>query len=107
MSLSSGACLHCKNAECTRLSGKPCRFQDKMRYSIESLGGNVGKTVTKYLRAGITVGGRRKTSRIFYADLLTADSVNFVPQARRTPAKECITGLLEGFGKEVQLWGFI
>ena len=44
VSLSSGACLHCKNAECTRLSGKPCRFQDKMRYSIESLGGNVGKT---------------------------------------------------------------
>ena len=32
------------------LSGKPCRFQDKMRYSIESLGGNVGKTVTKYLK---------------------------------------------------------
>ena len=50
VSLSSGACLHCKNAECTRLSGKPCRFQDKMRYSIESLGGNVGKTVTKYLK---------------------------------------------------------
>ena len=50
VSLSSGACLHCKNAECTRLSGNPCRFQDKMRYSIESLGGNVGKTVTKYLK---------------------------------------------------------
>ena len=49
ISLSSGACLHCKKAECTRISGEPCRFQDKMRYSIESLGGNVGKTVTKYL----------------------------------------------------------
>ena len=49
VSLSSGACLHCKKASGTRLSGKPCRFPDKMRYSIESLGGNVGKTVTKYL----------------------------------------------------------
>ena len=49
VSLSSGYCLHCKKAGCTRLSGKPCRFPDKMRYAIESLGGNVGKTVTKYL----------------------------------------------------------
>ena len=49
VSLSSGACLQCKRAECARVSGKPCRFPDKMRYSIESLGGNVGKTVTKYL----------------------------------------------------------
>ena len=48
VSLSSGACLHCKKAGCTRLSGKPCRFPDKMRYSIESLGGNVGKTITQY-----------------------------------------------------------
>ena len=35
ISLSSGACLHCKKTECTRVSGEPCRFQDKMRYSIE------------------------------------------------------------------------
>lgn len=49
VSLSSGACLQCKTAECARISGKPCRFPDKMRYSIESLGGNVGKSVTKYL----------------------------------------------------------
>ena len=49
VSLSSGACLHCERAECARLADKPCRFPNKMRYSIESLGGNVGKTVTKYL----------------------------------------------------------
>ena len=49
VSLSSGACLHCKKASCSRLDNKQCRFPDKMRYSIESLGGNVGKTVTKYL----------------------------------------------------------
>ena len=34
---------------CTRPEGKPCRYPEKMRYSIESIGGNVGKTVSKLL----------------------------------------------------------
>ena len=33
----------------TRPQGKPCRYPDKMRYSIESIGGNVGKTVHDFL----------------------------------------------------------
>ena len=49
VSLSAGSCLICGNGNCTRPSGKPCRFPEKMRYSLESLGGNVGLTITKYL----------------------------------------------------------
>lgn len=45
VSLSAGSCSLCGKGNCTRISGKPCRYPEKMRYSIESLGGNVGKTV--------------------------------------------------------------
>ena len=45
VSLSAGSCSLCGKGNCTRPSGKPCRYPEKMRYSIESLGGNVGKTV--------------------------------------------------------------
>lgn len=45
ISLSAGSCTLCKEG-CTRLEDKPCRFPDKMRYSIESLGGNVGTTLS-------------------------------------------------------------
>ena len=44
VSLSAGSCQICKG--CTKPSGEPCRFPDKMRYSIESIGGNVGKTIS-------------------------------------------------------------
>ncbi|MDO5146529.1 MAG: DUF2284 domain-containing protein [Eubacteriales bacterium] len=48
VSLSGGSCQICDGG-CTRPQGKPCRFPETMRYSIEALGGNVGLTVTKYL----------------------------------------------------------
>ena len=48
ISLSAGSCSMCKEG-CTRTEGFPCRYPDKMRYSIESLGGNVGKTVSKLM----------------------------------------------------------
>ena len=44
-SLSAGECEECE--QCTRPEGKPCRKPDKLRYSIESLGGNVGKTISR------------------------------------------------------------
>lgn len=47
--LSGGSCLLCSPAPCSREEGKPCRQPDKMRHSIESLGGDVSLTVTKYL----------------------------------------------------------
>ena len=49
ISLCAGSCDLCLEAGCTRATGKPCRYPDKMRYSIESLGGNVGLTVSKLL----------------------------------------------------------
>lgn len=45
VALSAGSCQFCKS--CTRPEGKPCRFPEKMRHSIESLGGNVGKTISR------------------------------------------------------------
>ena len=55
ISLSAGSCTLCKSSDdhsedwCTRIKGKPCRFPDKMRYSIESLGGNVGTTLSELM----------------------------------------------------------
>lgn len=49
ISLSAGSCMICGPGKCARSEGKPCRFPEQLRYSIEALGGNVGLTVTKYL----------------------------------------------------------
>ena len=51
LSLSAGCCTLCTG--CTRPSGKECRHADKMRYSLESLGANVGLTCSKLL--GVTL----------------------------------------------------
>lgn len=48
ISLSAGSCMIC-NRRCARADGKPCRFPDKVRYSIESLGGNVGTTISNLM----------------------------------------------------------
>lgn len=48
VSLSAGSCILCSE-RCTKGEGKPCRFPDKMRYSIEALGGNVGLTISKLM----------------------------------------------------------
>ena len=46
--LSCGMCRLCGD-HCTRPEGKPCRMPEKMRHSIESLGGDVSKTAEVYL----------------------------------------------------------
>lgn len=48
ISLSAGNCSYCADG-CTRPRGIPCRFPEQMRYSIESLGGNVGMTIEKLM----------------------------------------------------------
>ncbi len=48
-SLSAGSCHICGRDNCSKTSGQPCRFPDKMRYSLESLGGNVGLTASRLL----------------------------------------------------------
>lgn len=47
--LNGGSCHRCHPLPCSRQDGQACRQPDKMRYSIEALGGNVSLTVTKYL----------------------------------------------------------
>ena len=42
-----GRCTICGPRGCSRLEGKPCRFPDKMHHTIESMGGDVGKTITE------------------------------------------------------------
>lgn len=49
VSLSAGCCRLCRPDGCGRASGLSCRYPQKMRYSIESLGGNVGLTVSKLM----------------------------------------------------------
>ncbi len=48
-SLSAGSCSLCAKEGCTRPQGSPCRHPEEMRYSIESIGGNVGLTVSKLM----------------------------------------------------------
>ncbi|MDO4545764.1 MAG: DUF2284 domain-containing protein [Bacillota bacterium] len=48
VSLSAGSCSLCKGG-CGRAVGRPCVFPEKMRYSIESLGGNVGLTISELM----------------------------------------------------------
>ena len=45
LALSAGSCKRCRT--CSRPEGKPCRFPQLMRHSIESVGGDVGKTIEK------------------------------------------------------------
>ncbi|MCH1982525.1 DUF2284 domain-containing protein [Ruminococcus sp. OA3] len=47
ISLSAGSCHLCP--QCTKPTGKSCLNPEMMRYSIESLGGNVGLTIEKLL----------------------------------------------------------
>lgn len=48
ISLSAGCCQRCKNG-CQKALGHPCIAPEKLRYSIESLGGNVGLTIEKLI----------------------------------------------------------
>lgn len=44
--LSGGTCSFC--GACRRSQGEPCCYPQWLRYSIEALGGDVGKTMEKY-----------------------------------------------------------
>lgn len=50
-SLSAGSCHVCES--CPRSKGLPCMHPETMRYSIEALGGDVGRTVSEL--AGIEI----------------------------------------------------
>ncbi len=51
MALSGGTCALC--GECRRVNGQPCSQPEKLRYSIEALGGDVGKTCEQYFQKPI------------------------------------------------------
>ena len=52
--LNAGRCLVC--ARCARRDEKPCRFPEKLRYSLESLGANVGALAAYKLGAPLQWG---------------------------------------------------
>jgi predicted metal-binding protein len=45
----AGTCFHCPNGECPRSLGLPCVQPDKIRYSLESFGFDIGKTCSDLL----------------------------------------------------------
>lgn len=52
LALSAGGCNLCGD-DCTRPEGKPCRNLSEMRYSIDALGGDIGKTMKTYFHRPI------------------------------------------------------
>ena len=52
LALSAGSCDLCGD-ECARMHGERCRDPKEMRYSIEALGGDVGKTLERYFHRSI------------------------------------------------------
>ena len=51
LALSAGGCSLCSS--CTRPKGKPCRRPEKMRYSIDALGGDISETMERYFQRPI------------------------------------------------------
>ena len=44
-----GSCHRCGDGNCTRAEGRPCRDPQHLRHSLESLGGDVGRTAEELL----------------------------------------------------------
>ena len=61
--LSAGSCTLC--AECSKKSGAPCRRPELMRYSIESLGGDVCSTAENLLSTPVKWVKEGKTPEYF------------------------------------------
>jgi len=45
----AGNCHICEKEYCTRITGTPCRYPDKIRHSLESFGFDIGKTAGELL----------------------------------------------------------
>lgn len=45
----AGSCHFCLNKECTRILEEPCRYPEKIRPSLESLGFDIGKTTKELM----------------------------------------------------------
>ena len=60
MALSAGSCRLCK--ECTRMTDEKCRNPERARCSIEAIGGDVGKTISRLMGIELGVDEREYTS---------------------------------------------
>ncbi|MBO7668676.1 MAG: DUF2284 domain-containing protein [Firmicutes bacterium] len=49
LALLPGSCRRCGDNGCTRPAGRPCRDPGHLRHSLESLGGDVGRTAAELL----------------------------------------------------------
>jgi len=45
----AGTCHICEPGDCTRIQNEPCRYPDKIRHSLESVGFDIGKTTEELL----------------------------------------------------------
>ena len=61
--LDAGRCLVCER--CARRDEQPCRFPEKLRYSLESLGANVGALAADKLGAPLQWGTRNAAPEYF------------------------------------------
>lgn len=63
ISLSAGSCHLCE--PCTKLEKQPCKYPKKMRYSMESLGGNVAQACSKILGVELLWSKENKLPKYF------------------------------------------
>lgn len=63
LALYAGSCTLCPS--CTRSEQKPCRFPEKMRYSVESLGGNAALLTEQLLNVPLKWGKDGKLPEYF------------------------------------------
>lgn len=79
ISISAGSCNLCKDEECSKTSGKACRNKGQLRYSLEALGGIVGKTIQD--KSGIELlwveEGKLPAYFVLVSGLLSDDIINF------------------------------
>jgi predicted metal-binding protein len=83
MALSAGSCRLCGEGNCTRSQSLLCSNPSRMRYSIESLGGDVGLAVALYLGEQM-IWGRSGHLPSYYMliDGLLMDPVAAVPRRK-------------------------
>ena len=77
LALFPGRCEWCMS--CARGEGKPCRCPDKMRYSIESLGGDCGGVLDRYFGESLqwAQGNKLPERLLFLGGLLLPKNEDF------------------------------
>ena len=61
----AGTCHLCKPDECTRISGKPCLYPDKVRPSLEAFGFDISKTSLQLLHTELKWGSKERLPEYF------------------------------------------